>query len=73
MARVKSQEEKHKWREAMEKQQASGLSKTKWCKQHGLSSDMLYYWTKRLVPKTKIIPIARNKDIFKQLSRCLNT
>ena len=57
MARVKSQEEKDKWREAIEKQQASGLSKTKWCKQHGLSSDMLYYWTKRLVPKTKITPI----------------
>jgi len=52
MPQPTSPEKQLKWKEQIQKQQASGLSVDKWCLQHQIRPHTFHYWKDKLFPKS---------------------
>lgn len=50
MAKPLTAEQKNDWLQRIQKQQTSGLSIQKWCKENQIPIHAFYYWKKRLTP-----------------------
>lgn len=60
MTKPFSEEQKQQWKENILKQQKSGLSIARWCRENNLAVHNYFYWRKKIIPK---FPLTRSDFI----------
>lgn len=62
MPKKASEEKQQEWKENILKQRQSGLSIVSWCRQHGFTDHIFYYWQNKLFPKATL-----NRSVFVEI------